>query len=46
MELEAFDINPRLRNQLRAAGVDKLFPVQAQCFEKVAIVPCFARNRR
>lgn len=35
MDLNSYDINPRLQQQLRVVGVDKFFPVQAQCFDKV-----------
>lgn len=35
MDFDAYGLNPRLQQQLRRAGIDKLFPVQAQCFEKV-----------
>ncbi len=37
MEFEAYGLNPRLQRQLRKVGVDKFFPVQAQCFEKVRV---------
>eukprot|EP00904_Undaria_pinnatifida_P000984 jgi/Undpi1/10887/HiC_scaffold_3.g01413.m1 len=35
MDFDAYGLNPRLQRQLRSVGVDKFFPVQAQCFEKV-----------
>ncbi|CAM9306568.1 unnamed protein product [Hapterophycus canaliculatus] len=35
MGFDAYGLNPRLQQQLKRAGIDKLFPVQAQCFEKV-----------
>eukprot|EP00903_Cladosiphon_okamuranus_P015453 g14271.t2 len=35
MDFEAYGLNSRLQQQLRKVGVDKFFPVQAQCFEKV-----------
>lgn len=35
MDFEAYGLNPRLQRQLRKVGVDRFFPVQAQCFEKV-----------
>lgn len=43
MDFEAYGLNPRLQHQLRKVGVDKFFPVQAQCFEKVGCV-CHVQN--
>lgn len=39
MDLSNFKLNPRFQRQLRSVGVDKFFPVQAQCFEKVREFP-------
>lgn len=35
MDFDSYGLNERLQRQLRKVGVDKFFPVQAQCFEKV-----------
>ncbi|CAM9177814.1 unnamed protein product, partial [Ectocarpus fasciculatus] len=35
MDFDSYGLNQRLQRQLRKAGVEQFFPVQAQCFEKV-----------